>query len=135
MHCLFKKKNIVHTWISSHYFCFLLQITPCPPFLLSLNQIFYKFLMCSGLIELEIWLLFPLLYCNPLFHFCRTADCVFKSWYLLIHFGEWVDIAAEQLLTSDLEVSDDLLWLLAFYYNPCNENQSRDRTMVGCKWK
>ncbi|CAI9560694.1 unnamed protein product, partial [Staurois parvus] len=49
----------------------------------------------------------------------RTADCVFKSWYLLIHFGEWVDIAAEQLLTSDLEVSDDLLWLLAFYYNPC----------------
>ncbi|XP_073489275.1 Fanconi anemia group C protein isoform X1 [Aquarana catesbeiana] len=63
----------------------------------------------------------------------RTADCVFKSWYLLIHFGEWVDIAAEQLLTSDLEVSDDLLWLLAFYYNPCNENQSRDRTMMEAK--
>ncbi|KAM5193741.1 Fanconi anemia group C protein isoform 2-T2 [Mantella aurantiaca] len=63
----------------------------------------------------------------------RTPDCVFKSWYLLIHFGEWIDIAAQQLLTSDLEVSDDLLWLLAFYYNPCNENQSRDRTMIEAK--
>ncbi|XP_072271078.1 Fanconi anemia group C protein isoform X2 [Pyxicephalus adspersus] len=63
----------------------------------------------------------------------RSPDCVFKSWYLLIHFGEWVDIAAEQLLTSDLEVSDDLLWLLAFYYNPCNKNQSRDRIMVEAK--
>ncbi|XP_018413374.1 PREDICTED: Fanconi anemia group C protein [Nanorana parkeri] len=63
----------------------------------------------------------------------RTPDCVFKYWYLLIHFGEWVDIAAEQLLTSDLEVSDDLLWLLAFYYNPYNEDQSRDRTMAEAK--
>lgn len=46
-----------------------------------------------------------------------------------------MDIAAEQLLTSDPEISDDLLWLLAFYYNPCNESQSRGRTMVGCALK
>ncbi|KAM9330720.1 Fanconi anemia group C protein [Gastrophryne carolinensis] len=62
-----------------------------------------------------------------------TPQKLFESWFLLIHFGEWVDIAAEQLLTSDPEISDDLLWLLAFYYNPCNENQSRTRTMVEAK--
>ncbi|KAM4706982.1 Fanconi anemia group C protein [Discoglossus pictus] len=60
----------------------------------------------------------------------RSHGNVFESWLLLIHFGDWVDIAAEQLLTSDSETSDDLLWLLAFYYNPCNENQERGRTMV-----
>ncbi|XP_068093533.1 Fanconi anemia group C protein isoform X2 [Hyperolius riggenbachi] len=63
----------------------------------------------------------------------RSPESVFESWFLLIHFGYWVDIAAEKLLTSDPETSDDLLWLLAFYYNPCNENQSRTRTMVNAK--
>ncbi|XP_063769820.1 Fanconi anemia group C protein [Pseudophryne corroboree] len=63
----------------------------------------------------------------------RSHESVFESWFLLIHLGEWVDIAAELLLTSDPEISDDLLWLLAFYYNPCNENQSRSRTMVEAK--
>ncbi|XP_056380704.1 Fanconi anemia group C protein isoform X2 [Hyla sarda] len=60
----------------------------------------------------------------------RSHENVFQSWFLLIRLGAWVDIAAEQLLTSDPEISDDLLWLLAFYYNPCNESQSRGRTMV-----
>ncbi|XP_075067184.1 Fanconi anemia group C protein isoform X2 [Mixophyes fleayi] len=60
----------------------------------------------------------------------RSHESVFESWFLLIHLGGWVDIAAEQLLTSDPEISDDLVWLLAFYYNPCNENQSRSRTMM-----
>ncbi|XP_075708497.1 Fanconi anemia group C protein isoform X2 [Rhinoderma darwinii] len=57
----------------------------------------------------------------------------FQSWFLLIRLEGWVDIAAEQLLTSDPEISDDLLWLLAFYYNPCDESQSRGRTMVEAK--
>ncbi|XP_053558395.1 Fanconi anemia group C protein isoform X1 [Bombina bombina] len=60
----------------------------------------------------------------------RSHGNVFESWFLLIHFGDWVDIAAEQLLTSESETSDDLLWLLAFYYNPSNENQERCRTMT-----
>ncbi|XP_073527077.1 Fanconi anemia group C protein isoform X1 [Phyllobates terribilis] len=63
----------------------------------------------------------------------RSHENVFQSWFLLIRLGGWVDIAAEQLLTSDPEISDDLLWLLAFYYNPCNESQSRGRTMVEAK--
>ncbi|KAM4051714.1 Fanconi anemia group C protein isoform 2-T3 [Anomaloglossus baeobatrachus] len=63
----------------------------------------------------------------------RSHENVFQSWFLLIRLGGWVDIAAEQLLTSDPEISDDLLWLLAFYYNPCNESQSRGRTMIEAK--
>ncbi|XP_072006941.1 Fanconi anemia group C protein isoform X3 [Engystomops pustulosus] len=63
----------------------------------------------------------------------RSFENVFQSWFLLIRLGGWVDIAAEQLLTSDPEISDDLLWLLAFYYNPCNGSQSRGRTMVEAK--
>uniref|UniRef100_A0A8C5P7C4 FA complementation group C n=1 Tax=Leptobrachium leishanense TaxID=445787 RepID=A0A8C5P7C4_9ANUR len=66
----------------------------------------------------------------------REVDCdershknLFNSWYLLIHFGDWVDVAAEQLLMSKTEISEDLLWLLAFYYNPCNDNQERIKTM------
>ncbi|KAM8960588.1 Fanconi anemia group C protein [Pelodytes ibericus] len=63
----------------------------------------------------------------------RSQENLFKSWFLLIHFGDWVDIAAEQLLTSESEISDDLLWLLAFYYNPCNDDQERMKTMVEVK--
>ncbi|XP_066473849.1 Fanconi anemia group C protein [Tiliqua scincoides] len=55
---------------------------------------------------------------------------LFESWFLFIHFGEWADIAAEQLVVSEAESSDALLWLLAFYYNPSDENQQRTRTMV-----
>ncbi|KAM4807985.1 Fanconi anemia group C protein [Rhinophrynus dorsalis] len=63
----------------------------------------------------------------------RSHGRVFETWFLLIHFGDWVDIAAEQLLTSGSEISHDLLWLLAFYYNPCNENQERGNSMVDGK--
>ncbi|KAJ6669634.1 hypothetical protein lerEdw1_000183, partial [Lerista edwardsae] len=54
---------------------------------------------------------------------------LFENWFLFIHFGEWADIAAEQLVVSEAESSDALLWLLAFYYNPSDENQQRSRTM------
>ncbi|XP_053323437.1 Fanconi anemia group C protein isoform X2 [Spea bombifrons] len=60
----------------------------------------------------------------------RSNESVFQTWFLLVHFGDWVDMAAEQLLTSESEISDDLLWLLAFYYNPCNDKQERSKTMV-----
>lgn len=44
-------------------------------------------------------------------------------------FGEWLDIAAEQLMKAAV-APDALLWLLAFYYCPQNENQQRTQTMV-----
>ncbi|NXJ99195.1 FANCC protein, partial [Corythaixoides concolor] len=54
---------------------------------------------------------------------------LFEIWFLVARFGEWLDIAAEQLLKAAVE-PDALLWLLAFYYCPQNENQQRTQTMV-----
>ncbi|KAM7024354.1 Fanconi anemia group C protein isoform 3-T5 [Acridotheres tristis] len=53
---------------------------------------------------------------------------LFEIWFLVACFGEWVDIAAEQLLKAAVE-PDAVLWLLAFYYCPKNENQQRTQTM------
>ncbi|NWZ65637.1 FANCC protein, partial [Acrocephalus arundinaceus] len=54
---------------------------------------------------------------------------LFETWFLVACFGEWLDIAAEQLLKAAVE-PDAVLWLLAFYYCPKNENQQRSQTMV-----
>ncbi|NXK09318.1 FANCC protein, partial [Herpetotheres cachinnans] len=54
---------------------------------------------------------------------------LFEIWFLVAQFGEWLDIAAEKLLKAAVE-PDALLWLLAFYYCPQNENQQRTQTMV-----
>ncbi|NXA14243.1 FANCC protein, partial [Sapayoa aenigma] len=54
---------------------------------------------------------------------------LFEIWFLVACFGEWLDIAAEQLLKAAVE-PDALLWLLAFYYCPQNENQQRTQTVV-----
>ncbi|KFZ67049.1 Fanconi anemia group C protein, partial [Podiceps cristatus] len=54
---------------------------------------------------------------------------LFEIWFLVACFGEWLDIAAEELLKAAVE-PDALLWLLAFYYCPQNENQQRTQTMV-----
>ncbi|KAJ7404100.1 Fanconi anemia complementation group C [Willisornis vidua] len=65
-------------------------------------------------------------------HWVRASSLtdLFEIWFLVACFGEWVDIAAEQLLKAAVE-PDALLWLLAFYYCPQNENQQRTQTMVG----
>ncbi|XP_074137784.1 Fanconi anemia group C protein isoform X5 [Sminthopsis crassicaudata] len=62
----------------------------------------------------------------------RTQSCrsFFEHWFLFIHFGEWADIAAEELLMLRAESPATLLWLLAFYYNPQDQNQQRTQTMV-----
>ncbi|NWW70692.1 FANCC protein, partial [Climacteris rufus] len=54
---------------------------------------------------------------------------LFEIWFLIACFGEWLDIAAEQLLKAAVE-PDAVLWLLAFYYSPKEENQQRTETMV-----
>ncbi|NXR25183.1 FANCC protein, partial [Cinclus mexicanus] len=54
---------------------------------------------------------------------------LFEIWFLVACFGEWVDIAAEQLLKAAVE-PDAVLWLLAFYCCPKTENQQRTQTMV-----
>ncbi|XP_021236888.1 Fanconi anemia group C protein isoform X6 [Numida meleagris] len=54
---------------------------------------------------------------------------LYEIWFLVACFGEWLDIAAEQLLKAAV-APDALLWLLAFYYCPQNENQQRTQTMI-----
>lgn len=62
--------------------------------------------------------------------FSSSLTDLFETWFLVACFGEWLDIAAEQLLKATVE-PDAVLWLLAFYYCPKNENQQRTQTMVG----
>ncbi|XP_032070381.1 Fanconi anemia group C protein isoform X2 [Thamnophis elegans] len=59
----------------------------------------------------------------------ESLDDLFNHWFLLIHFGEWADLAAKQLLLSQAE-SSNLLWLLVFYYSPNNMNQQGTQIMV-----
>ncbi|KAH0628210.1 hypothetical protein JD844_009072, partial [Phrynosoma platyrhinos] len=60
----------------------------------------------------------------------RSCSNLFENWFLFIHFGEWVDIAAEQLVFSQCKSTDALLWLLVFYYEPSDDNQQRTQTMI-----
>nr|XP_048303579.1 Fanconi anemia group C protein isoform X3 [Myodes glareolus]XP_048303580.1 Fanconi anemia group C protein isoform X3 [Myodes glareolus]XP_048303581.1 Fanconi anemia group C protein isoform X3 [Myodes glareolus]XP_048303583.1 Fanconi anemia group C protein isoform X3 [Myodes glareolus]XP_048303584.1 Fanconi anemia group C protein isoform X3 [Myodes glareolus] len=57
----------------------------------------------------------------------------FESWFLLTHFGGWVDLAVEQLLQKEAEPPADLLWLLVFYYSPQDGSQQRAQTVVELK--
>ncbi|XP_004643854.1 Fanconi anemia group C protein [Octodon degus] len=62
---------------------------------------------------------------------CRSREDPFENWFLFIHFGDWADMAAEQLLRSEAETpATALLWLLAFYYRPLDSCQQRAQTMV-----
>uniref|UniRef100_A0A674K4X5 Fanconi anemia group C protein homolog n=1 Tax=Terrapene triunguis TaxID=2587831 RepID=A0A674K4X5_9SAUR len=63
------------------------------------------------------------------FIFLSYTD-LFESWFLFVHFGEWADIAVEQLLKSEDESADTFLWLLAFYYNPHNDKEQRTQILV-----
>lgn len=58
-----------------------------------------------------------------------SSSDLLEIWFLVACFGEWLDIAAEQLLKTAVE-PDALLWLLAFYYCPQNENLQRIQTMA-----
>ncbi|XP_048706138.1 Fanconi anemia group C protein isoform X1 [Caretta caretta] len=60
----------------------------------------------------------------------RSYADLFESWFLFVRFGEWADIAVEQLLKSEDESSDSFLWLLAFYYSPHNDKEKRTQIVV-----
>nr|XP_012603645.1 Fanconi anemia group C protein isoform X3 [Microcebus murinus] len=61
---------------------------------------------------------------------CGSCGGPFESWFLFAHFGGWANTAIEQLLMSEAEPPAALLWLLAFYYSPCDGSQQRAQTMV-----
>ncbi|XP_015704762.1 Fanconi anemia group C protein isoform X2 [Coturnix japonica] len=54
---------------------------------------------------------------------------LYEIWFLVACFGEWLDIAVDQLMKAPV-APDALLWLLSFYYCPQNESQQRTQTMV-----
>ncbi|XP_069889805.1 Fanconi anemia group C protein isoform X2 [Dipodomys merriami] len=64
---------------------------------------------------------------------CGSQGYPFESWFLLAHFGGWIDMAAQQLLRLEAEPPAALLWLLAFYYSPQDGRQQRAQTMIELK--
>ncbi|KPP76453.1 hypothetical protein Z043_104196 [Scleropages formosus] len=60
----------------------------------------------------------------------RWHHRLFESWFLLLQCSDWVDVAAQVLVTSSQESSTTLLWLLAFYYHPANNEQQRTQALV-----
>ncbi|XP_018614942.1 Fanconi anemia group C protein [Scleropages formosus] len=63
----------------------------------------------------------------------RWHHRLFESWFLLLQCSDWVDVAAQVLVTSSQESSTTLLWLLAFYYHPANNEQQRTQALAVAK--
>ncbi|XP_048384285.1 Fanconi anemia group C protein isoform X2 [Stegostoma tigrinum] len=62
----------------------------------------------------------------------ETSASIFESWFLLVRFGDWVNVALQQLMTAN-DISEMLLWLLIFYYKPHMENQQESNLMEHMK--
>ncbi|XP_007539933.1 Fanconi anemia group C protein [Erinaceus europaeus] len=60
----------------------------------------------------------------------RSYGGPFESWFLFVRFGRWSDMVAEQLVMSETEPPEALLWLLAFSYSPRDGSLQRAQTMV-----
>ncbi|KAL4630062.1 Fanconi anemia group C protein [Arapaima gigas] len=66
-------------------------------------------------------------------HGTRWRRNVFESWFLLLQCGDWVDVAAQVLVTSGEEACATLMWLLAFYYLPADNGQQRTQALAIAK--
>lgn len=62
---------------------------------------------------------------------CRSHHVIFDSWFLFVHFGEWAELAAEQLVLLEAKPPEALLWLLVFRYSPEDRSQKQVQNMVG----
>ncbi|XP_078424434.1 Fanconi anemia group C protein isoform X4 [Cetorhinus maximus] len=62
----------------------------------------------------------------------RTSANLFENWFLLVHFGDWVNVALQQLMTAD-DISEMLLWLLMFFFEPHMENQQESNLLENVK--
>uniref|UniRef100_A0A4W3IBP1 Fanconi anemia group C protein n=1 Tax=Callorhinchus milii TaxID=7868 RepID=A0A4W3IBP1_CALMI len=63
----------------------------------------------------------------------RKAENLFQNWFLLAHFGDWVNIAGQELMRREDEITEMLLWLLMFYYKPSNQSQQEDHLLADVK--
>ncbi|XP_051876000.1 Fanconi anemia group C protein [Pristis pectinata] len=62
-----------------------------------------------------------------------TTTNLFENWFLLVHFGDWLNVALQQLMTAD-ELSEVLLWLLMFYNKPLMEDQQEKQLLEQVKF-
>lgn len=62
----------------------------------------------------------------------RTTANLFENWFLLVHFGDWLNIALQQLMIAD-DPHEVLLWLFIFYHKPLMENQQEKQLMEEVK--
>ncbi|XP_041041470.1 Fanconi anemia group C protein isoform X4 [Carcharodon carcharias] len=62
----------------------------------------------------------------------RTSANLFENWFLLVHFGDWVNVALQQLMTAD-DISEMLLWLLMFFFEPHMEDQQESNLLENVK--
>lgn len=69
--------------------------------------------------------------CHVFWFHSRSYGGPSESWFLFAHFGGWADVAAEQLLVSEAEPPEALLWLMAFSDSPRDSSQQRAQTTVG----
>ncbi|XP_078070542.1 Fanconi anemia group C protein isoform X2 [Mustelus asterias] len=61
-----------------------------------------------------------------------TSANLFENWFLLVRFGDWVNVALQQLMMAD-DISEMLLWLLMFYCEPHVENQQESHLLENIK--
>uniref|UniRef100_UPI00398F0473 Fanconi anemia group C protein isoform X2 n=1 Tax=Pristiophorus japonicus TaxID=55135 RepID=UPI00398F0473 len=62
----------------------------------------------------------------------RSSANLFENWYLLVQFGDWVNVALQQLMKAD-NISEMLLWLLMFYHKPYMDNQQENHLLEDVK--
>ncbi|XP_036382212.1 Fanconi anemia group C protein [Megalops cyprinoides] len=60
----------------------------------------------------------------------RRRWALFEGWFLLVRCGDWVDVAAQLLVSAAPDASAPLLWLLTFYHQPMQLEQQRARTLT-----
>ncbi|XP_072927430.1 Fanconi anemia group C protein isoform X1 [Hemitrygon akajei] len=63
----------------------------------------------------------------------RTTSNLFENWFLLVHFGDWLNVALQQLMTAD-DFSEVLLWLLLFYNKPLMKDQEEKQLLEELKF-
>ncbi|XP_067839293.1 Fanconi anemia group C protein isoform X1 [Heptranchias perlo] len=60
----------------------------------------------------------------------RTSANLFENWFLLVRFGDWVNVAVQQLMRTADDISEMLLWLLVFYHKPRLESQQENHLLL-----
>ncbi|XP_062924929.1 Fanconi anemia group C protein [Mobula hypostoma] len=61
-----------------------------------------------------------------------TTSNLFENWFLLVHCGDWLNVALQQLMTAD--DFSEVLWLLLFYNKPLMKDQEEKQLLEELKF-